>query len=59
MCARTSDSLWADVMRAEEKTYGTLRAGTEVLQLPVQVEPADATNKKLTWKNRTPPAVAE
>ncbi len=25
-----------DVMRAEEKTYGTLKAGTEVLQLPVQ-----------------------
>ena len=26
----------ADVMRAEERTYGTLKAGTEVLQLPVE-----------------------
>lgn len=25
-----------DVMRAEERTYGTLKAGTEVLQLPVE-----------------------
>ncbi|MBR0368360.1 MAG: SpoIID/LytB domain-containing protein [Clostridia bacterium] len=26
----------ADVMRAEEKTYGTLKEGTQVLQLPVE-----------------------